>query len=152
MTKWLRNIWDEVARPLFLRPHRVQCAALCTRDTDVGREVLLITSRGSGRWIIPKGWPIDGLDGAGTAQQEAWEEAGVRAKSVEPKPVGQFSYDKILKHGLAQPVVTSVYHVHVAELADNFPEVHQRKRRWMSPNSAAKRVREPELQHLLRNI
>ena len=149
MSKWLRNIWEEVARPLFLRPHRVQCAALCTRDMDGQPEVLLITSRDTGRWIIPKGWPIDGLDGAGTAQQEAWEEAGVRAASVDAKPVGQFSYDKILKDGSAQPVVTCVYHIDVADLAEEFPEAHERKRCWVSPKTAAERVREPELRDLL---
>lgn len=149
MTKWLRNIWDEVARPLFLRPHRVQCAALCTRNAGNDREVLLITSRGTGRWIIPKGWPIEGLDGAGTARQEAWEEAGVCADSVAPEPVGQFSYNKVLKDGSAQLVQTSVYQIQVAELAEDFPEAHQRKRRWFSPKKAAERVREPELRDLL---
>ena len=149
MTKWLRNIWQEVARPLILRPKRVQCAALCTRENDGNCEVLLITSRDTGRWIIPKGWPIDGLDGAGTARQEAWEEAGVQAQSVDSEPVGHFSYNKILKDGSGQPVLTSVYHVHVATLAKDFPEVDQRKRRWFSPKTAAKRVQEPQLRDLL---
>ena len=63
MTKWLRNIWEEVARPMMLRPGGVQFAALCTRPSDSGEDVLLITSRDTGRWVIPKGWPIDGLDG-----------------------------------------------------------------------------------------
>lgn len=149
MTKWLRNIWQEVARPLILRPQRVQFAALCTRKSGKDREVLLITSRDTGRWVIPKGWPIDGLDGAETAQQEAWEEAGVRAERIDPNPVGHFTYDKILKDGSAQPVLTSVYHLQVSELADKFPEVDQRTRRWFSPKKAAKQVREPELQDIL---
>ncbi len=152
MGKWLRDIWEEVARPLFLRPRRVQCAALCTRETNGQAEVLLITSRDTGRWIIPKGWPIDGLDGAGTARQEAWEEAGVHAASVDPESIGQYHYNKILKDGSAQPVRTSVYRIHVADLAEDFPEAHQRQRAWVAPEEAADRVREPELRDILRQI
>ena len=152
MTKWLRNIWEEVGRPMFLRPHRVQFAALCTRMMDGQPEVLLVTSRDTGRWIIPKGWPIDGMDGAGTARQEAWEEAGVKAKSVDPDPVGQFTYDKILKDGSPQPVLTNIYQIQVDSLSDDFPEAGQRERAWMSPQTAAERVREPELQDLLRTL
>ena len=152
MTKWLRNIWEEVARPMILRPSRVQVAALCTRSAASGNEVLLITSRDTGRWIIPKGWPIDGLDGAETALQEAWEEAGVRASQTGADPVGQYTYNKILKDGSAQPVRTSIYHITVAELADNYPEMGQRKRCWVTPQVAADRVKEPELQDLLRQM
>lgn len=149
MSKSLRNIWQEVARPLSLHPQPVQFAALCTRIRDDRPEVLLITSRDTGRWIIPKGWPIDGLDGAGTAQQEAWEEAGVKAASVEPEPVGQFSYDKILKDGSARRVLTHIYRLHVAGLVDDFPEAGQRKRVWVRPQVAAERVQEPELRDVL---
>ncbi len=149
MTHWFRNIWEEVARPLFLRPRRVQFAAMCTRQTESGTEVLLITSRDTGRWVIPKGWPIDGLDGAETAAQEAWEEAGVRAKTVRKEPVGHYTYDKILKDGSAQPVLTTVYHVAVADLSEDFPEADQRTRNWVSPETAATLVAEPELQSLL---
>ncbi len=149
MKTWLNHTWEEVIKPVLQHPKRVQVAALCTRQTASGEDVLLITSRDTGRWIIPKGWPIDGLDGAETAAQEAWEEAGVRAKAVEKDPVGHFTYDKVLKDGSAEPVLTSVYHIEVNELAEDYPEVGQRKRRWVSPKVAAERVQEPELQALL---
>ncbi|WP_170473494.1 NUDIX hydrolase [Ruegeria arenilitoris] len=152
MSKWLRNLWKKVARPFSLRPPKVQFAALCTRTTNNQPEVLLITSRDTGRWVIPKGWPIDGLDGAGTAQQEAWEEAGVRAKTVDPDPIGQFTYDKVLNDGTSQPILTSVYHISVDKLSDKFPEMAQRKRAWVSPKIAAERVREPELRDLLLSV
>ncbi|NVO57250.1 NUDIX hydrolase [Rhodobacteraceae bacterium B1Z28] len=149
MTKWLSNIWEEVALPMFRRPKRVQVAALCTRIAGDGKDVLLITSRGTGRWIIPKGWPIDGLNGPETAVQEAWEEAGVQASGVQKEPVGQYSFDKTLDDGSAQQVVTSVYHIQVTDLADDYPEADQRKRCWVSPQVAAERVQEPELRDLL---
>ncbi|MEN9850080.1 MAG: hypothetical protein RL128_243, partial [Pseudomonadota bacterium] len=56
---------------------RTQYGALCWRMHRGKVEVLLITSRDTGRWVIPKGWPIDGLAPAQTAAREAWEEAGV---------------------------------------------------------------------------
>ncbi|UUV06897.1 NUDIX hydrolase [Ruegeria sp. YS9] len=152
MNAWLQNIWEEVGRPLFLRPRRVQFAALCTRVHDGQDQVLLITSRDTKRWIIPKGWPIDGLSGAETALQEAWEEAGVRADAVHDEPIGQFTYDKILKDGSAQPVLTNVYRISVRALADDFPEADQRERSWFSPAEAATLVQEPELQALLRKL
>nr|WP_253746532.1 MULTISPECIES: NUDIX hydrolase [unclassified Ruegeria] len=148
----LGNLWEEVGRPLILRPRRVQFAALCTRKKKGQDEVLLITSRDTGRWIIPKGWPIDGLDGAETALQEAWEEAGVRAETVDKTPVGHFTYDKILKDGSAQPVLTSVYRIAVSKLVEDFPEAHQRTRKWFSPAEAASHVQEPELRALLRKM
>ncbi|MCA0907467.1 NUDIX hydrolase [Ruegeria marisrubri] len=152
MNAWLLNIWEEVGRPLFLRPRRVQFAALCTRVQDGQDQVLLITSRDTKRWIIPKGWPIDGLSGAETALQEAWEEAGVRADAVHDEPIGQFTYDKILKDGSAQPVLTNVYRISVRALADDFREADQRERSWFSPAEAATLVQEPELQALLRRL
>lgn len=152
MTNWLSNIWEEVARPLVQRPKRVQVAALCTRKAGPDDEVLLITSRGTGRWIIPKGWPIDGCNGPETALQEAWEEAGVRASEVQKEPVGQYSFDKTLDDGTAQQVVTTVYRIHVSDLANEYPEADQRQRCWVSPDVAAERVQEPELRDLLLHL
>lgn len=152
MSTWLRKIWEGIARPMVLRPKRVQFAALCVRETDDGKEVLLITSRDSGRWIIPKGWPIDGKEGAETALQEAWEEAGVRPERYEREALGQFTYDKILKDGTAQQVQTNVYYVAVKELADQYPEAGERQRSWVSPDIAAERVQEPGLSTLLLSL
>ncbi|WP_171100263.1 NUDIX hydrolase [Ruegeria sp. HKCCD7255] len=152
MAKKLRKILQKVVRPMILRPKRVQFAALCTRKKKSQTQVLLITSRDTGRWVIPKGWPIDGLDGAGSAAQEAWEEAGVRITASDTIPMGHFTYDKVLKDGSAVPVRTTVYRVHVKELADEFPEAGQREREWVTPQEAAKRVHEPELSAILRTL
>ncbi len=152
MPNWLSKIWAEIARPFFLRPQRVQCAALCTRVINDQTQVLLITSRDTRRWIIPKGWPIDGLDGAESARQEAWEEAGVRARRLGSEAIGQYTYDKTMNDGTALPVVTSVYLIEVAELADEYPEIGQRERQWFSPQDAAEKVIEPELSDLLRRM
>jgi 8-oxo-dGTP pyrophosphatase MutT (NUDIX family) len=61
---------------------RTQFAALCYRVVKKKVKVLVISSRGTGRWIVPKGWPMDGKTPADAALQEAWEEAGVIGKVV----------------------------------------------------------------------
>lgn len=152
MTETFLRTWREVVRPMVLRPRAVQVAALCTRDRRDGTEVLLITSRGSGRWILPKGWPVDGKSGPESALQEAWEEAGVKRARIRPEPVGLYFYDKILDSGPPLPVETTVYRVDVDGLVSDYPEAHERKRRWMRPHRAAELVREPHLRQLLQSI
>ena len=83
--------------PVFRRPEFVQTAALCLRDSRKGPEVLLVSSLTSKRWILPKGWPMEGRTLAQAALQEAWEEAGVTGV-VETAPMGHFSlirYEKL---------------------------------------------------------
>jgi len=132
-------------------PEKIQVAALCYRRRQNGqKDILLITSRDTGRWIIPKGWPIKGLNAAGAAMQEAWEEAGVANGTVKPKPIGVFRYDKQRDNGAVTPCVTDVFALKVDELAENYPERSQRERQWVSPAKAAEMVQEPELKKLLR--
>ncbi|EBA15484.1 hydrolase, NUDIX family protein [Roseobacter sp. SK209-2-6] len=152
MSNVFSKAWSSVIKPMLFRPKRVQVAALCYRTTEDQKEVLMVTSRGTGRWILPKGWPIKGKDGGESALQEAWEEAGVQKGQVEGAPIGAFSYEKELKTGLPVPVETFVYSIANVELCDDYPEAHQRKRQWFSPQEAANRVREPELQALLRQL
>ena len=126
-----------------------QYAALCWRLTarrDV--EVLLITSRDTGRWVIPKGWPVKGKDAAGSAEVEAYEEAGVEG-AIGPDCVGLYSYDKSLGPKKEIPVVVAVYPLKVAKLLADFPERKERELRWFSPKKAAQKVDEPELAALI---
>ena len=152
MTETFLRTWREVMRPMVLRPRAVQVAALCTRKRRAGVEVLLVTSRGSGRWILPKGWPVDGKSGPESALQEAWEEAGVKRARIRPDPVGIYYYDKILDSGTPLPVETTVYHVEVDAMDKDYPEAGERKRRWLPPTVAAGMVREPHLQQLLQSL
>lgn len=130
-------------------PPRMQVGALC-RDRATGR-VLLITSRGTGRWIIPKGWPMPGRSLAEAALQEAWEEAGVRGVPGAGE-IGRFGYDKEQDAGFAVPVEVRVFPVWVAELSGDFPEAAERTRRWFDPAHAATLVSEPRLRHILRRL
>lgn len=118
---------------------------------DAAVEVLLVSSRDSGRWIIPKGWPIDGMTPADAAAHEVWEEAGARGRVYETC-LGLFSYNKWLDEDLSLPVIVAVFAVKVEHMDDTFPEADQRKRKWMSLKKAAARVQEPELKQILRTF
>ncbi|SFR42848.1 NUDIX hydrolase [Litoreibacter janthinus] len=152
MTRTLRGLWDSYLSPMLQRPKRLQVAALCHRGTGDGREVLLITSRDTGRWIIPKGWPIRGLSSPEAAMQEAWEEAGVSEGSAQEKSIGTYTYDKRMRSGLPVPVETLVYSVEVEEMEKDFPEARERRLKWFSQSDAANLVQERELQTLLRDF
>lgn len=125
-----------------------QFAALCTRVRGGRLEVLLITSRDTGRWVLPKGWPISGLGPAATAAREAWEEGGVIGTPDEIC-IGYYSYTKMLGPAGALPCRVAVYPLQVDSMADDFPEKGQRRRKWFSPRKAAARVSEPDLAALL---
>ncbi|SIO02520.1 NUDIX hydrolase [Vannielia litorea] len=152
MMRRFRLAWDGFVRPMLQRPPRLQVAALCYRKRKDGKEVLLVTSRGTGRWILPKGWPIRGKDASGSAMQEAWEEAGVRRGQTAPDAIGSYFYRKTDDAGLGLPVQTLVFPVAVEEMADDFPEARERERRWVSPGEAADMVQEPELRDILREL
>ncbi len=130
---------------------RTQFAALCYHMVRDKPEILLITSRRSRRWIIPKGWPIDGKTPAQVALTEAWEEAGVQGK-VHERCLGLFSYHKALGAERGVPCVAMVYAVRVKSLAADYPEADQRKRKWLRPKKAAALITEPELAHIVRNF
>jgi 8-oxo-dGTP pyrophosphatase MutT (NUDIX family) len=135
---------------LFNGRFRQQFGALCFRrqpDTDA-IEVLVITSRDSGRWVIPKGWPMKGRKPQEAAAIEAWEEAGVRG-DVRKKPVGRFTYLKELDNGDVAPCIVDVFEIAVTEILTDFKEHGQRQLHWVSPDEAARRVREVELKSML---
>ncbi|MDM9626491.1 NUDIX hydrolase [Rhizobium sp. S152] len=134
---------------MFRRPPRQQYAALCYRLKKKSNEVevLLMTSRDTGRWVIPKGWPMDRRHSYEVAAQEAYEEAGVRG-IVEKQTIGAYHYPKVLKNGLKVNCKVQVYALEVSDIAKNFKEKGERKVEWVSCDEAVKRVREPELRNL----
>ena len=130
---------------------RTQFGALCYRLRKKKVEVLLITSRTSKRWIVPKGWPMDGKTPAECAAIEAWEEAGVSGVS-DGRCIGIFSYSKATGDLGALPCVAMVFAIEVQSMADTYPEAAERKRRWVSRKKAARLVDEPELSRIIRDF
>lgn len=129
----------------------LQLAALAWRSGPDGLELLLVTSRISRRWLIPKGWPISGKSDAESALQEAYEEAGVLAQASKA-PVGEYRYIKLLKDGTSVPCTVHVYALSVDEQLADWPERNQRDRRWFKPEEAAAAVTEPDLARFLTDV
>lgn len=140
-----------VSNLLGVRPPALQVGALCLRQSDKKPEVLLVTSRGTGRWIIPKGWPMNGKSLAEAAAQEAWEEAGVKGR-ISDEAVGSYTYDKSEEDEAQRLVEVQVFALWVEGLKDDFPEASERKRKWFSPKEAAKLVAEKDLKAILRSL
>jgi 8-oxo-dGTP pyrophosphatase MutT (NUDIX family) len=130
---------------------RTQYGAICWRKSRPSVDVLLITSRDTGRWVIPKGWPIKGMTGAASAGREAWEEAGVEGKPGK-NCLGVFSYQKALEQDQCVPCVVAIYGLQVEKLSRRYPEQRQRQRKWFPASEAAMLVAEPELRALLTAI
>lgn len=128
--------------------HRQQYAALPWRRTRAGIEILLITSRETRRWVIPKGWPMITLAAHDAAAQEAWEEAGVRG-NILAAPIGAFRYHKRMKAGSPQRCRVDVYPLAVAMEEKDWPERRQRQRRWVPALEAARMVEEPGLRLII---
>lgn len=134
------------------REPRAQYAALpWRRSADGALEVLVITSRETRRWVIPKGWPIKGMKSPDSAAREAFEEAGV-VGAVRKKAVGFYAYDKRLRSGRLQRVGVDVFALQVTEERETWPEKGQRDKRWTTPAEAATLVDEPDLKRLINDF
>ena len=131
--------------------NRKQYAALPWRHVGAGREVLLISSRDTGRWVIPKGWPIKGLSPAETAAREAYEEAGLGGQ-MSKKPIGAFDYGKRLDNGSVQPCRVEVFGLEQMVQHPQWPEQGQRILQWFSVPEAAEAVDEPQLKDIIRKL
>jgi 8-oxo-dGTP pyrophosphatase MutT (NUDIX family) len=128
-----------------------QIAALPVRYTHDGLVlVLLVTSRETARWVIPKGWPWPDCEEWISAAEEAREEAGVLGM-IHPASIGSYQYDKRQPTG-ALAVHVTVFRLEVTEELAAWPEGNQRKRSWFSLTEAAAVVEEPDLQNLIRQL
>ena len=131
--------------------HRPQYAALPFRRRGPVIEVLLITSRETGRWIIPKGWPVEGLPPHVAAAREAQEEAGLGGR-ISEHTIGRFHYDKRLADGSSVPCAVEVFTFEVDQQMQSWPERDERRTRWFTPDEAAEAVQERELQAIIRGL
>jgi len=125
---------------------RTQYAALCYRQDSKGAlEFLLITSRGRGRWICPKGWPMAKVKPHKAAAVEALEEAGVVGK-VHRRAIGRFTY--AFHDGAGDEAF--VFPLQVTGRVKNFKEKGERKVKWFSRKKALARISEPKLKKLMK--
>ncbi len=116
-----------------------------------GLEVLLLTSRGTGRWVIPKGWPIRNKTPAETAAREAFEEAGLKGRLWARRPFGAYRYRKE-DEALPSDILVRVFILAVDEQKKAWPERPQRNTEWFALNRAARLVHEPGLARLMLRV
>jgi len=129
---------------------RLQYGALPYRFTDTGTlQILLITSRRTRRWIIPKGWPMKSMKPAMAAAREAYEEAGIRG-TIASKAIGAFVYEKSLDdEGGAVPCEVRVFPLLVKRQLKTWPEQQEREIRWLDPEQVIWLVEDEGLQRVI---
>ena len=129
---------------------QMQVAALPFRKRGKTFEVLLITSRETRRWVIPKGWPMKGKKDWNAAATEAYEEAGIKG-DVSHKSIGVFRYLKRRDAGGFECEV-AVYPFEVTKLLDEWPEQDERRRKWFEAARAAELVAEEGLKAIIQAV
>ena len=133
------------------RNSALQIGALPCRTSKGLLEVCLITSRGGGRWIIPKGWPETDLSHVEIAAQEAWEEAGLTG-TIHPDLYASYAASKQFEPGVGIPVRMDVYLLINPKQSKKFPELGQRKIKWLTMDKAIERVDESGLRDVLSRL
>jgi 8-oxo-dGTP pyrophosphatase MutT (NUDIX family) len=132
---------------------RRQYAALPIRTSAAGTpEILLVTSRETRRWVLPKGWPMRKRTPSEAAAREAYEEAGLEGEIAPDRPIGSYRYEKRLGNGDIAQVEVSIFLLRVVRQLDAWPEQAERQTAWFRPADAADRVAEPELANILRRL
>jgi 8-oxo-dGTP pyrophosphatase MutT (NUDIX family) len=143
-----KRMFDRIRMLFGGAPCLLQAAALPWRLTADGIEIMLVTSRGTGRWVLPKGWPERHEELWDAAGREAGEEAGVSG-AVSREALGSFFYGKDMAEGMQYRCEVHVYPLEVDKIAEKWPERRHRKRTWFSPQEAASLVREGDLAELI---
>ncbi|GAB2187194.1 NUDIX hydrolase [Roseibium sp. LAB1] len=148
LTAWDAS-WLHGIAGLFVKPLRLQIAALCVREGKAEPEILLVSTRDTGRFILPKGWPEKDKPAFETALIEAYEEAGIVGKA-DPRAIGSFRSFKGLADGLKIRTKVVVFKIRFEKQLKEFPELGQRKRVWLPLSKAIEAADEPALRRFLR--
>jgi len=125
-----------------------QAGAIPFRVGGRGLRILLITSRDTGRWVIPKGGVDQGHTPAQAAKIEAFEEAGIKGK-LHQTPLGFYTYGKRLRTGIVQPTSVEVYALEFVKQLKKWPERSERRFEWMDVSAAVAAVEEQGLALLM---
>ena len=106
-------------------------------------KVVLVTTRNSGRWIVPKGFVEPDMTPHESAAKEALEEAGV-VGSVGDEELGSYSYAKW--GGIC---IVQVYPLVVEKVLGEWEDMHVRKRTIVAPADAVDMIRNKELARIV---
>ncbi len=130
---------------------RTQFGALCWRVQKDQLQIALVTSRRTKRWVIPKGWPVDGATPSEAAAREAWEEAGLEGR-VDDVCLGIYSYQKVLGSDGELPCVVAVFPMKVKKRHRTWPEAEERRRKWVTAKKAVTLIDSPELRRIIKDF
>lgn len=117
-------------------------------EADGEVRILLVTSRETGRWIVPKGNRVEGKTPSESAQLEAYEEGGVEGE-IAPEPIGHYRYVKQRRSGSVTPANVMIFPMRVTRQLGDWPEKGEREARWFSIADAAASVAERSLRYLI---
>jgi 8-oxo-dGTP pyrophosphatase MutT (NUDIX family) len=130
---------------------RRQSAALPLLGAGDAVRVVMVTSRETRRWVVPKGWIEPAEPPHRSAAREAFEEAGLHGEA-DLDPIGFYAYSKRFEGGAVRPTEVLVFRFRVSRLLEDWPERRERERRLFKPDAAADLVAEPGLAALLRSL
>jgi 8-oxo-dGTP pyrophosphatase MutT (NUDIX family) len=128
-----------------------QIAALPVQWQNGKLRVLMVTSRRTRRWIMPKGWTMNGKKPWQVAEIEALEEAGALG-FISKISIGTYRYKKKFKSGRKVSCLVTVYPMKVEKLKRRWKENGQRTRHWFSLKKASRLVKDRELGVLLNGL
>jgi 8-oxo-dGTP pyrophosphatase MutT (NUDIX family) len=118
---------------------------------DGQRLVMLVTSRETRRWVLPKGWPEKKLGPHELAAKEAFEEAGLEGE-IGREPIGSYRYAKRRWNGRTVQCEVDVFPLAVERQLEDWPERAERETEWFTPAEAALLVDESGLVALLLDL
>jgi len=125
-----------------------QSVAIPYRVAQDRLEILLVTSLRRKRWILPKGKVKTGMMPGRSAENEAFEEAGVLGR-MSKDPIGSYRQNEA---GIADSVTVQAFSLEVVTELPVWQEMHKRKRKWFTVKDALKAVRDQEISDALRSF
>lgn len=153
---WSLNLVGAFIKPAFFNPNSktmnfTQVAALPFILHGDALHICLITSRETGRWVLPKGWPKTNKQNHLMARIEAEEEAGLLG-TISSHCIGTYQYRKKLHIFASVTCCVEIYPFHVTHQNIRWPEETQRDLLWTSLEDAQALVEEPELREILSSL
>jgi ADP-ribose pyrophosphatase YjhB (NUDIX family) len=149
----LPRIFDEKATTALFQSAKTltQVAALPYIELGSRIDILLVTSRRRGRWILPRGWPVEGKPFASASAREARQEAGAVGE-ISQVSIGDYSYNKRMEQGYRVPCRVYVYPLRVTHQCLDWREKAERNQRWSDITTASAIVRQQGLADFLRDL
>jgi 8-oxo-dGTP pyrophosphatase MutT (NUDIX family) len=124
---------------------KLRVGALAVRSHKGRLQVAIVTTRGSGRWIIPKGRRERGMEDHEVAALEAFEEAGVITSHSAHEPLQVCLKGRRKTHLM-------IHVLHIDRLLTRWPERRERHRRLVELEDLRKWIQSRRLRRAVRDL